>query len=133
MILLDTHALVWFFLASKSLGHRALRVIEHAASRKAARVSSLTFFELGRKVQRGQIKGLVDIDEFRLDVLAFGIGEVPPDGPIAVRASHFVNILPDAIDAMILATAEQRDLELCTADERILAWKGRVKRIDARK
>lgn len=33
----------------------------------------------------------------------------------------------------MVATADVHGMTLLTADERILAWKGRVKRIDARK
>lgn len=59
--------------------------------------------------------------------------EIAPDGPSVVRSVDMINAFPDAMDALFVAVADVHMLTLVTANERILAWRGRVKRFDARR
>ena len=55
------------------------------------------------------------------------------NGEIAVLAAELDALHGDPADRFIAATAIQRGATLLTADTRLLAWKHRVKRQDARK
>lgn len=133
MILLDTHCVAWFHLAADKLGRAAQSTITKALAEQKLYVCTLSFFELGRKATRGQIKGLSNLESFRQTLLSNGVREIVPDGPSVVRSVDLINAFPDAMDALFVATADVHMLTLLTADDRILAWRGRVKRIDARK
>lgn len=133
MILLDTHCAAWFHLAEAKLGLGARKSIEKALASGGLCVCALSFFELGRKAARGQIRGLANVDVFRTQILSAGVREVSPDGDSVVRAVDLIASFPDAMDAIFVGMADVHAMTLMTADERILAWKGRVKRIDARK
>jgi PIN domain nuclease of toxin-antitoxin system len=133
MILVDSHVLAWFHLGQKGLGLSARRNIERIAGSGGVHVSSISFFELGYAASIGYLKGVSDVAAFRREVLGAGVVELPPDSQICLRAVDFRNALVDAFDAIIAATAEHKALTLVTADERILAWKGALKRLDARK
>ena len=70
---------------------------------------------------------------WRADLIAAGLIEFPVDGEIAVLAAELDALHGDLADRFIAATAIVRGATLLTADERLLAWKHRVKRQDARK
>lgn len=133
MILLDSHVAAWFHLGSTKLGSSAVRKIGRLVPQGEVHLSPLSFFELAFVSSQGSLKGLGDIDEFRSTIRSTGVKEVAVDGSISIRASHIREALIDPFDALIVATADVHNLTLVTADERILAWRGRVKRIDARK
>lgn len=133
MILLDSHVAAWFHLGSNQLGARAVRLIGRLVERGGVHLSPLTFFELAFNSNRGSLKHLGDIAKFRSKLMAAGAKEISFNGEVSLRAANFREALVDPFDALIVATADVHALTLLTADERILAWKGRVKRIDARK
>jgi PIN domain nuclease of toxin-antitoxin system len=70
---------------------------------------------------------------WRADLIAAGLVEFPVDGEIAVLAAELDGLHGDPADRFIAATAIQRGATLLTGDARLLAWKHRVKRQDARK
>ena len=95
-------------------------------------VSAISFYEVGVHVAKGKVRLKQPVDKWRHIVLADGIGEVGVDGSIAVRASELSGMPSDPIDRLITATADCRGASLMTADAAILAWRGQLKRIDAR-
>ena len=133
MILLDSHVAVWFHLGSSKLGRSAVREIGRLVPQGDVHLSPLSFFELAFVSSQGSLRGLGDIDELRSAIASAGVKEVAVDGNVSIRASQIREALIDPFDALIVATADVHNLTLITADERILAWRGRVKRIDARK
>jgi PIN domain nuclease of toxin-antitoxin system len=133
MILLDSHVAAWFHLGSSKLGTAAVRQIGRFVRQGGVHLSPLSFFELAFISNLGSLKNLGDIEGFRSALVSAGVKEVEPDSNVCIRASEIRPALIDPFDALIVATADIRGMTLVTADERILGWKGRVKRIDARK
>jgi PIN domain nuclease of toxin-antitoxin system len=60
-----------------------------------------------------------------------GIREVPLTGDIAIEAVQLNALHNDPADRFIAATAIVHDATLITADERLLGWRSKVRRINA--
>jgi PIN domain nuclease of toxin-antitoxin system len=95
-----------------------------------AAVSAITFWEVGMRVQKGQLHLGFDLHAWRRNLLDDGLVELPVDGEIAVRAGLLSNMHGDPADRMIVATALEGH-RLVTADRRILDWTGHLSRLDA--
>ena len=63
MILLDTHALLWWALDPVHLSKRAVKVVKTMEER-GGYASAISIWELGIKVQRGQLELPITVDEF---------------------------------------------------------------------
>ncbi len=69
---------------------------------------------------------------WRRDWLRQGIVELPMTGTIGIDAALLADFHADPADRWIVATTRQIGAVLLTADDRILAWAGRLDRQDAR-
>lgn len=130
MILLDTHALIWFLLDDQRLGWQARHLIARAWSDNDVGVSAITFWEISMLCAKGRLEILADLGTWRMSLLNEGLVEVPVDGEIAARAGSLRDMHGDPADRMIVATALAGH-QLVTADQRILGWSGRLNRVDA--
>ena len=130
MILLDTHVLLWQEQGDRRLGPQARRTIAQALDAGQAAVSAISFWEVGMRMQKGQLTLRFDLDVWRRDLLDQGLLEIPLNGRVAVRAGLLPALHGDPADRLIVATALEGH-QLITADERILAWPGRVDRLRA--
>ena len=63
MILLDTHVVLWQELDDQRLGPQTRRTIEDAMQESMVAVSAITFWEVGMRVQKGQLD-LVTISKY---------------------------------------------------------------------
>ena len=131
MMLLDTHVLIWLRSGDRRLGSRARQEVERGLVANDVAASAITFWEIGLLRERGRIELDHDVGEWRRLLLREGLSEIPVDGAIAVRAAGLTGLHRDPADRLILATALQGH-RLVTADERMLDWSGRLRRIDAR-
>lgn len=59
-----------------------------------------------------------------------GINELPLTGDIAILSVQ-LDLHGDPVDRIIAATAIAHDATLMTADEILLSWRFKIKRIDA--
>ena len=130
MILLDTHVLLWHENGDRRLGTKARRTIEGVLQERTAAVSSISFWEVGMRIQKGRLEFLLDLDVWRRELLDQGLIEIAVDGAIAARAGLLADMHGDPADRLIVATALQGH-ELVTADRRILHWPGQLNRLDA--
>ena len=130
MILLDTHVVLWQELDDRRLGPQTRRTIENALQESMVAVSAITFWEVGMRVQKGQLDLGFDLHAWRRNLLEEGLVELAVDGDIAVRAGLLSDMHGDPADRMIVATALQGH-RLVTADRRILDWPGHLSRLDA--
>jgi PIN domain nuclease of toxin-antitoxin system len=64
-------------------------------------------------------------------VLSLGIQEVALTGDVAIAAAQLEGFHADPADRIIAATTSLLDGTLVTADQRILEWKGTLRRQDA--
>ena len=130
MILLDTHVVLWQELDDSRLGPQTRRTIEDAMQEGMVTVSAITFWEVGMRVQKGQLDLGLDLHAWRRNLLEEGLLELAIDGEIAVRAGLLSNMHGDPADRIIVATALNGH-QLVTADRRILDWPGHLSRLDA--
>jgi PIN domain nuclease of toxin-antitoxin system len=131
-VVLDTNALVWAFEGDSALGNRAARSIDQAVREGVAHVSAISFWELALKIRKGKFGLARPIADWRASILRLGVQEVAIDGLIGIAANELQNLHDDPADRLIVATALKLGASLATSDARLLAWKGRLARIDAR-
>ena len=113
------------------MGPEARRLFGQALQEHDVAVSAITFWEVGMRVQKGQLHFGLDIGAWRHDLLDQGVVELSVDGAIAARAGLLTDMHGDPADRIIVATAQQGH-QLLTADRRILEWPGQLSRLDAR-
>lgn len=83
-------------------------------------------------ISKGRYRLVKPVLEWREDLLARGIAEVPVDGSIAAQAGGLNWEHGDPADRIIVTTAMRLGASLLTADRKILGWRGPVDLIDAR-
>ena len=131
MILLDTHVLLWLLLDDPRLGTEIQKIVANRWPTREIAVSSISFWEIGMRVQKGRLELPSDLDAWRVSLLESGLVEFPVDGGIAVRAGLLSDLHGDPADRIIVATALTGHT-LATADREILDWPGQLNRLDAR-
>ena len=130
MILLDTHVLLWQEQGDRRLGLQSRRVVARALEEGQAAISSISFWEVGMRIQKDHLALRFDLDVWRRDLLEQGVNEIPVNGLIATRAGLLPDMHGDPADRLIVATALEGH-QLITADERILTWPGNLDRLRA--
>ena len=119
MILLDTHALLWWQADGSRLSREAARAIERAES---ILVSPVSFWEIGLLEAKGRIR--LDRDPFEW-VQAVLRDDRLSAAALSPSAAMVAGRLPgdgfegDPADAMLYATAMQERVALVTKDQRM--------------
>lgn len=131
-LLLDTHVLVWFDGEARQLGRRCRVAIDRALGADRLVVSAITFWEVALLISKGRLEMDVELDDWRADLLAHGLRELPINGLIGVRAVQLRGLNPDPADRLIAATAEIHECVLATSDKDLLSWDSGLPRINAR-
>ena len=132
MILLDTHALIWMAAGAPELGPASLRLIDAAASRGELAVCAISFWECAQLVARKRIVLPAPVLEWRADLLASNVAELPLDGGMAIRSVTLPWTHKNPADRFIVASAIAHQATLITADTAILRWRNELPRHDAR-
>ena len=126
MILLDTHALIWWVSDPKRVPAKARRLIDAAvAATEPIAVSSISLWEVAMLVARKRLALTIDTNAWiaRVEALPF-LTFVPVDNRIAVRAVQLEDFPHrDPADRMIVATALGLGAALLTADARLRAYR----------
>jgi PIN domain nuclease of toxin-antitoxin system len=121
VIVLDTHAWIWWVSAPQRLGRRARREIARA---RRVGVPAICCLEVATLAERGRI----ELDRPTLDWLEDALDEpnldlLPLTPAVAVRAATLGDSFHgDPADRLIVATAILYSARLVTKDERIRAW-----------
>jgi PIN domain nuclease of toxin-antitoxin system len=124
VIVLDTHALLWWALDPDQLSKRASDLVAQM-ERRGGFASSISVWELGVKIQRGKLALGIDIEEFARRVRMSGVVEIlPVDATVWLRALALDWEHRDPADRVIVATALLNDLPVLTKDETIHAFEG---------
>ena len=131
MIVLDTHAAIWFVTEDSNLGPRARVMARSALAEGALFVSAITFWEIALLASKRRLRASRSPAEQRASVLDAGVQELPITGEIAIRAVELNNLPGDPADRFIVATAVKHGATLITADEALLNWRHTVPRADA--
>jgi PIN domain nuclease of toxin-antitoxin system len=132
VILLDTHVLWWLDQKVASMGIQARTTADHALTEDELAVSAIAFGEVAALIKRGRLELEAPIRVWRDELLGQGVLEVPVDGQLAIQAVDLEGLHRDPADRLIVATALTIDATLLTADERLLAWPGPLRRLNAR-
>jgi PIN domain nuclease of toxin-antitoxin system len=130
VILLDTHAAIWFAV-DRGLGKQSQRLADRALADDELTISAFSFWELAMLIAKQRLRSLKSAGEQRTRLLAAGIREIPLSGEIAVLAGELDGLNGDPADRIIAATAIAHDATLMTADENLLRWRHQLKRHDA--
>lgn len=125
MIVLDTHAWVWWVSDPDRLPERSRRAIQESLDGgEPVHVSSMSSWEVARLVARGRLEMVMGLDEWMaLAESAPEIAFVPVDNRIALRAVGLEDFPHrDPADRLIAATALVMGATLITADARLRAY-----------
>ena len=133
MILLDTHAAIWFMRDDTALGKKSRAMAVAALQDDRLAISAISFWEMALLVAKGRLRSLKDPVEQRRLMMSAGVRELPLTGDIALRAVELENLHGDPADRFIAATAIVHDATLLTADESLLAWRSKIRRQNAEK
>lgn len=128
-MLLDTHTLVWFDSDDRRLRLYARREIQRAFLTRQVAVSPVTFLEIAMHVREGSLTFIRDIEEWRRGLTFDGLRELPLTSRIATQAGLLPDMHGDLMDRIIVATALHGNHELATADQKILEWRGPLRRL----
>jgi len=131
VILLDTHAALWFTMDDTSLGKRSLRMADQALSERELAVSAISFWEIALLVAKRRLRLIDSAIATRHLILNSGIIELALTGEIAILAAELQAIHSDPADRFIAATAIAHKATLMTADERLLRWRHGMARQNA--
>ena len=132
MLLLDTHAAIWFATEDESLGRRSRELAVAALKDGQLSISAISFWEIALLVAKGRLRATAPPSELRPLLLDTGVVELALTGDIALLSAT-LDLHGDPADRFIAATAIAHRATLTTADERLLKWKHLLKRQDARK
>ena len=124
MIVLDTHALLWWASGDTGLSAVAAQAIEAELNGGQIRVSSISAWELAMLVAKGRIALSMDIGEWlsvvsQIEAVSF----MPVDNEIAVKSVELPGEFhKDPADRIIVATARKLAAPLVTADDKIRGY-----------
>jgi PIN domain nuclease of toxin-antitoxin system len=121
LIVLDTHAWVWWVGSPGQLSRRARQEIETAMERESVYVSSISCWEVALLVRKGRLELAIPIEEWIARCEAFPwLQFVPLDNRIALRSNRLPGELhEDPADRIIVATALTLGSPLVTKDRRL--------------
>lgn len=121
MIVLDTHALVWWAVGDRRLSTGALRAIRGAAKAGAIFASAISVMEIATAVRRGRLTLSVPFAQWLADLRALPELQFEPvTAEIAALAGSFDGAMHgDPADRIIAATAWSLGARLVTADRRL--------------
>lgn len=125
MIVLDTHALLWWASGDRAkLSPAALSAIEAELADGQIIVSSISAWELAVLVAKGRVALSMDVEAWLQVVREIeSIRFVPVDNEVAVKSVELPGEFhKDPADRMIVATARMLAAPLVTADEKIHAY-----------
>lgn len=133
MILLDTHAAIWFALDSELLGKDSRGLADQALEDERLAVSSITFWEIALLISKRRLQLEKSPSELRLQLLDGGVTELPVTGAISTLAVELKDLHGDPADRFIAATSVIHGATLMTADAELLRWPHVIQRQDASK
>ena len=124
MIVLDTHALVWWVTGDPTLSKRAKTAIERELVGGEILVSSISAWEIAMLVEREKLVLSMDVGSWLAAVANIGaVRFVAVDPEIAVKSVELPgDFHKDPADRMIVATARKFSVSLVTKDEKIRAY-----------
>jgi PIN domain nuclease of toxin-antitoxin system len=121
MILLDTHALIWWVSGIEPLSAKARRAVADALKRGPVYASAISLLEIATAVRRGRLALGVPIEKWLDDLSALPELRLEAVSADIARQAGLLGegMHGDPIDRIIVATARILNLKLVTADSRL--------------
>lgn len=119
MIVLDTHAWIWWVGAPDRLSDTARRAIEDSAS---VGIASISCWEVGMLVLKGRIELDRPVERWVPEALAqpgVQVMELTPQAALAAALLEREGFAGDPVDRLLHATARDAGRRLVTADREI--------------
>jgi PIN domain nuclease of toxin-antitoxin system len=126
VIVLDTHALVWWVNGNDQLSTSAKQAIAaELADGQQVLVSVISAWEIAMLVEKGRPVLTMGIDDWLKTVESIeGVTFVPIDLDVAVQSVRLPGgFPPDPANRMIVALARHHAVPLITADDKIQAYR----------
>jgi PIN domain nuclease of toxin-antitoxin system len=114
-VLLDTHALVWWFSEPAKLSKRATSIITNASN--TVLVSAASAWELAIKVNLGKIDAMSLVSELGIHIDEEGFEELPIAIGHATRAGSLPMHHRDPFDRLLVAQALELNVPILSADK----------------
>jgi PIN domain nuclease of toxin-antitoxin system len=121
LIVLDTHAWIWWLANPDEISRAAQEEIDRAMEREEILISSISSWEIALLVRKGRLELTMPVEEWiaRSEALPF-VQFVPLDNRIALRSNQLPGeIHEDPADRIIIATALTLGAPLVSKDTRI--------------
>lgn len=121
MIVLDTHAWIWWLANPDEISRAAREAIDRAMEKEEVLISSISSWEIALLVRKGRLELTMPVEDWvaRSEALPF-IQFVPLDNRIALRSNQLPGeIHDDPADRIIIATALTLGTSLVSKDTRI--------------
>jgi PIN domain nuclease of toxin-antitoxin system len=124
VIVLDTHALVWWANADKELSRKAHAAIQRELHGGQIVISAISAWEIAMLVQREKLVLTMDVDTWLATVAQIeAVRFLPIDVEIGLKSVDLPgDFHKDPADRMIVATARRLAAPLVTRDEKIRAY-----------
>lgn len=124
MIMLDTHALVWWREKSPRLSQHAKSAIAREAQGGSIAISAFSFWEIALLIEHSRLVLPQDLASWVAAVEGINyMHSIPVDNRIAVASIQLPAGLPkDPADRIIVATAIQLSIPIVTADHKMRAY-----------
>jgi PIN domain nuclease of toxin-antitoxin system len=125
VIVLDTHALVWWVNGDDTLSKKAKAAIERELDGGQIIVSAISAWEIAMLVEREKLVLSMDVASWLTTVSAIdAVRFMPVDVEIGLKSIDLLGEFhKDPADRMIVATARKLAVPLVTRDEKIRVYK----------
>lgn len=121
MIVMDTHAWIWFVSNPELLSRSAREALDAARSEGGLAVSSISAWEVALLVKKGRLRLTMDVSDWiaKSEALSF-LEFLPVNNTVAVNSVNLPEPLhEDPADRLIIATAISQGASLVTKDHKI--------------
>lgn len=122
MIVLDTHALLWWALDPERLSPRASDVVARM-EQEGGFASSISIWELAVKCRNRKLSLPLSVDDLAARIVRGGVVELlPVDAAIWLKGAALDWEHRDPADRVIVATALLKGVPVLTKDDAIVAY-----------
>lgn len=121
-VLLDTHALLWWWTNDAQLSRLARALIADPANE--IHVSAASVWEISTKQRIGKLDGIPPMEDHFFDLIeADGFALMPITPAHALRAGSMPGVHRDPFDRMLAAQSEVEAMPLVTRDPAFVEFK----------
>jgi len=125
VIILDTHAWLWWVSNPALLSQNAQKAIDTAVSEKAVYISTISSWEVALLASKGRLKLSLDVPDWidKTEALPF-VNFIEINNRISVKSVQLPgNLHADPADRIIVASALTMDATIITKDQKLLQYR----------